>query len=226
MLRMLLRRLLLIPVRLILRPRVTGLENLPDGPFIIASNHLSFFDSFFIPLLTPRQVYFIGKQAWLDIPGVKGRLQAAFFRSVDMISVEKGNGAGMLAGLNTALDVLHGGDVVGIHVEGGRSPDRRLYKGTSGIAWLALASGVPVVPCGLIGTERVHPPGSKMLRVARFDVRFGTPLTFAEHLGQESDRRLRRSVTDRIVREIGALSGQEYAGIYLTTMRERSARTS
>ncbi|MGW8887124.1 lysophospholipid acyltransferase family protein [Streptomyces sp. NPDC055749] len=196
------------------------------GPFIIAANHLSFFDSLFIPILTPRRVHFVGKQGWLEMPGLKGRLQALFFRSIDMISVDKSSGAGVMSGLTAALDILNQGDVVGIHVEGGRSPDGRLYKGNAGAAWMALAGGFPVVPCGLIGTQRVHPAGSKRLHIARFDVNFGKPLSFAAQQGQHTDRRVRRSVTDQIMKEIAVQSGQEYVDVYLATVRERMSRNS
>lgn len=222
MFRMLLRRILLIPLKLILRPRVAGVHNIPaNGPFIIAANHLSFFDSIFIALLTPRPLYFVGKQGWLEVPGVKGRLQKLFFRSVGMISVDKASGAGTMAGLELSLKLLAEGNGVGIHIEGTRSPDGRLYKGTTGTAWLALRSGAPVIPCGLIGTERVHPKGAKRLYVASFDARFGPAMTFAEHLGRESDRRTRRAVTTSITAEISALSGQEYVDIYAETVKSR-----
>ncbi|MFJ4518207.1 lysophospholipid acyltransferase family protein [Streptomyces sp. NPDC088816] len=216
---MLLRRILLIPLKLLLRPRVEGLRNIPaSGPFILAANHLSFFDSIFIALLTPRRLHFVGKQGWMEMPGVKGRLQKLFFRSVGMISVDRTSGAGTMTGLELSLKLLAEGDGVGIHIEGTRSPDGRLYKGTTGTAWLALRSGAPVVPCGLVGTERVHPKGAKRLYAASFDARFGPAMTFAEHLGRESDRRVRRAVTTSITAEISALSGQEYVDMYAETM--------
>uniref|UniRef100_A0AAU2V5B1 1-acyl-sn-glycerol-3-phosphate acyltransferase n=1 Tax=Streptomyces sp. NBC_00003 TaxID=2903608 RepID=A0AAU2V5B1_9ACTN len=226
MLRKLLRLVLATLVRLVLRPQVKGLDNLPAGPFIIAANHLSFFDSLFIPILTPRRVHFVGKQGWLEMPGLKGKLQSFFFRSIDMVSVDKSSGTGVTSGLTDALDILKRGQVVGIHVEGGRSPDGRLYKGNSGVAWLALAGGYPVVPCGLIGTEKVHPVGSKRLRIARFSINFGAPLTFEESHGSQSNRHVRRAVTDRITEAIAAQSGQEYADIYLSTVRERMKQNS
>ncbi|MFI1647768.1 lysophospholipid acyltransferase family protein [Streptomyces avidinii] len=223
MLRMLLRRLLLIPLRLVLRPRVTGVENLPaSGPFIIAANHLSFFDSIFIALLTPRHLYFIGKQGWLTMPGLKGRLQGVFFRAVGMISVDSTSGSATMAGLETSLRILREGHGVGVHIEGTRSPDGRLYKGNTGTAWIALRSGAPVVPCGLVGTERVHPAGAKRLHVARFEVHFGAPMAFPGHTGRESDRRARRTVTDMITQEISALSGQEYVHTYAATVKSRT----
>ncbi|WP_405949697.1 1-acyl-sn-glycerol-3-phosphate acyltransferase [Streptomyces prunicolor] len=209
----------MIPLKLVIRPRVEGLRNIPaSGPFILAANHLSFFDSIFIALLTPRRLYFVGKQGWMEMPGVKGRLQKLFFRSVGMISVDRTSGAGTMAGLELSLKVLTEGNGVGIHIEGTRSPDGRLYKGTTGTAWLALRSGAPVIPCGLIGTERVHPKGAKRLYVASFDARFGPAMTFTEHLGLESDRRIRRAVTTRITDGISALSGQEYVDIYAETV--------
>lgn len=222
MLRMLTRRLLVIPLKVVLRPRVFGVENIPaTGPFIIAANHLSFFDSIFIALLTPRPLYFVGKQGWLTMPGFKGWLQGLFFRAVGMISVDSADGSGMMAGLETSLRVLREGNAVGVHIEGTRSPDGRLYKGNTGTAWIALRSGVPVVPCGVAGTERVHPAGAKRLYVARFDVHFGAPMTFGEQVGKESERRVRRAVTDRVTQEIAALTGQEYVHVYAATVKSR-----
>lgn len=224
MLRMLLRRLLLIPLKLVLRPRVSGVGNLPkSGPFIIAANHLSFFDSIFIALLVPRHLYFVGKQGWLEMPGLKGRLQGLFFRSVGMISVDSTSGSATMAGLETSLRIMREGHGVGVHIEGTRSPDGRLYKGNTGTAWIALRSGAPVVPCGLTGTERVHPAGAKRLYVSRFDVRFGAPLTFPEHAGREDDRRARRAATTRITQAISALTGQEYVDTYAATVKSRAA---
>ncbi|MFF4430180.1 lysophospholipid acyltransferase family protein [Streptomyces sp. NPDC001513] len=109
------------------------------------------------------------------------------------------------------------------HIEGTRSPDGRLYKGNTGTAWIALRSGAPVIPCGLVGTKRVHPAGAKRLCVARFEAHFGTPMTFPEHSGGESDRRTRRAVTNRITQEISALSGQEYVDTYAATVKSRAA---
>ncbi|GGW18036.1 1-acyl-sn-glycerol-3-phosphate acyltransferase [Streptomyces libani subsp. rufus] len=227
MFRMLLRRILLVPLKLAFRPRVEGVHHIPkSGPFIIAANHLSFFDSIFIALLTPRPLYFIGKQGWLDAPGVKGRLQSLFFRSVGMISVDKTSGAGTMAGLHTSLRLLHEGKGVGVHIEGTRSPDGRLYKGTTGTAWLAMRSGAPVVPCGLIGTESVHPAGAKRLYPGTFEARFGAPVRFTEHLGRENDRRLRRAVTTDITANIAALSGQEYVDMYAETAKSAHARAA
>lgn len=220
----LLRWLFVIPLRVILRPRVRGVGNIPkNGPFIVAANHLSFFDSIFISLLAPRRMYFVGKQGWLEQPGLKGKIQGLFFRGVGMVSVDSGSGSTTMAGLETSLRLLGQGHGLGIHIEGTRSPDGRLYKGNTGTAWLALRGGVPVVPCGVRGTERVHPKGAKRLHVARFDVWYGKPLHFTEHHGRESDRKTRRQVTDRIVQEIGALTGQEYAGIYAETAKSRLA---
>ncbi|MEU2059735.1 lysophospholipid acyltransferase family protein [Streptomyces sp. NPDC013455] len=209
-------------MKLILRPRVAGLRNIPrSGPFIVAANHLSFFDSIFIALLVPRPLYFIGKQGWLESPGLKGRLQRLFFRSVGMISVDKTSGTGTMAGLELSLKLLAEGKGVGVHIEGTRSPDGRLYKGTTGTAWLAMRSGVPVIPCGLTGTERVHPTGAKRLYVASFDARFGAPLTFPDRRGQEDDRRARRAVTREITDAIAAQSGQEYVDTYADTVKSR-----
>ena len=207
-------------LRLVFRPRIEGLENVPeDGPAIVAGNHLSFSDHFLMPSILKRRITFLAKAEYFTGPGIKGRLTAAFFRSAGQIPVDRsGKDAGQAA-LREGLGVLAKDELLGIYPEGTRSHDGRLYKGTTGTAWLALRSGAPVIPCGLIGTERVHPKGAKRLYIAGFDAGFGPAMTFAEHLGRESDRRVRRAVTTSITAEISALSGQEYVDMYAETAK-------
>ncbi|MEU5883535.1 lysophospholipid acyltransferase family protein [Spirillospora sp. NPDC047279] len=196
------------PMRLAFRPEVTGLEHLPRrGPVILAANHLAFVDSFVLPLVVPRQVFFLGKNEYFTRPGFAGRLQAAFFRGVGAIAVDRSGGTAGEAALAASADVLERGEVFAIHPEGTRSPDGRLYRGRTGVARLALRTGAPVVPVALAGTDRVQPRGRVVPRPGRIGVRLGAPMTF----GADADV---RATTDTIVQAIQGLSGQRYVDEY------------
>lgn len=196
------------------RIRVEGLENVPKkGPAIIAANHLSFLDSFFIPLVIKRRkMTYLAKADYF-----KSWKTSWFFKSVGQISCEREGGSKSQQSLEIALDVLKDGHLLGIYPEGTRSPDGYLYRGRTGVARLALASGAPVIPCGLVGTEEVMPKNEKLPRLwgrVKVTVKFGKPLDFARFAGQEQDRFALRSVTDEIVYEIMQLSGQQYRDEY------------
>lgn len=194
--------------------RVEGLENVPKrGSAILAANHRSFLDSFFIPLVVPRRkMTYLAKADYF-----KSWKTAWFFKSVGQIPTEREGGEKSKQALNVALGVLKEGKFLGIYPEGTRSPDGRLYRGRTGVARLALAAGVPVIPCGLVGTEDVMPKDAKMPRLrgrVRVRIRFGKPLDFSRYAGQERDRFALRSVTDEIQYEIMQLSGQQYVDEY------------
>ena len=162
------------------RPTVEGLDKVPaDGPVIVASNHLSFADSLVIPIVAPRKVVFLAKQDYFTGRGVKGMLQRGWFTGMGMVPVDRDDTKAALASLDTALEVLGRGEAFGIYPEGTRSRDGRLYRGRTGVAHLALTSGAPVVPVGLVGTENLQPVGSTLPRLADVTVRFGDPLSFA-----------------------------------------------
>jgi len=201
-------------LKLIFRPWSEGVRNVPRrGPVILASNHLSFSDHFFGPLPVPRKVVFLAKAEYFTGRGVKGLLTKAFFAGVGQIPVDRGGGPASERALTTGMRVLARGRVLGIYPEGTRSPDGRLYRGKTGVARLAIESGAPVVPCAMIGTFEFQPPG--VIRPdmkIRPGVRFGEPLDFSRFRGQ-ADKETLRTVTDEIMRAIGTLSGQEYAGI-------------
>ncbi|MFG2001041.1 lysophospholipid acyltransferase family protein [Spirillospora sp. NPDC048911] len=198
------------PMRLAFRPRVTGLRNVPrGGPVILAANHLAFIDSFVLPLVVPRQVFFLGKNEYFTRPGRPGRAQAAFFRGVGAIAVDRSGGAAAEAALDASAAVLERGDVFAIHPEGTRSPDGRLYRGRTGVARLALRTGAPVVPVALLGTDRVQPPGRAVPKPGRIDVRIGAALDFSRRAETSV-----RAVTDEIIRSIQQLSGQDYVDEY------------
>lgn len=209
-------RLVLKPVsRAIWRPDIQGLENVPrKGGVILASNHLSFIDSVVIPLTAPRRVHFLAKAEYFTGTGLKGRLSKGFFEAIGAVPVQRGTYRSAQASLESALEILEADKAFGIYPEGTRSLDGRLYRGKTGVAWLALTAGVPVVPVALEGPEEILPVGKRVPRVRRVTVRFGEPLHFDELHGQARSAKARRQVTDEVMRAIQQLSGQEVAENY------------
>ncbi|MFG1806552.1 lysophospholipid acyltransferase family protein [Streptomyces sp. NPDC049040] len=215
------------PLKAAFRPWVEGLEHIPhDGPAILASNHLSFSDSFFLPAVLDRKVTFIAKEEYFTSPGVKGKLTAAFFKGVGQLPVDRSGarGAGEAA-VKSGVAVLARGELFGIYPEGTRSPDGRLYRGKpGGLARVALASGAPVIPVAMIDTEKVQPVGKVMPKLSiRPGIRIGKPLDFERYSGMEGDRFILRSITDEVMYEIMKLSGQEYVDIYATAAKRQLA---
>jgi 1-acyl-sn-glycerol-3-phosphate acyltransferase len=210
-----LKRVILGPLlRLVYRPWAEGLEHVPaQGPAIVASNHLSFSDSLFMPLVVPRRVTFLAKSDYFTGSGVKGWLTRVFFRGVGQVPVDRSGGKASEAALRAGLRVLRRGDLLGIYPEGTRSPDGRLYRGKTGVARMALEAKVPVIPVAMIDTDKMQPPGRLIPKVMRPGVRIGKPLDFSRYEGMEEDRYVLRSVTDEIVYELMELSGQEYVDI-------------
>ncbi|MCY0926305.1 lysophospholipid acyltransferase family protein [Streptomyces sp. H27-H1] len=224
----LLKHVILGPLlRLLFRPRIEGLENIPaDGAAIVAGNHLSFSDHFLMPAILKRRITFLAKAEYFTGPGVKGRLTAAFFRSAGQIPVDRSGKDAGKAALREGLGVLSKGELLGIYPEGTRSHDGRLYKGKVGVAAMALGAGVPVVPCAMVGTFEIQPPGQKIPKVRRVTIRFGRPLDFSRYAGMEGERAVLRAITDEIMYEVLALSGQEYVDRYATEVKaeEEEAR--
>lgn len=224
----LLKHVILGPLlRLLFRPRIEGLENIPeDGAAIVAGNHLSFSDHFLMPAILKRRITFLAKAEYFTGPGLKGRLTAAFFRSAGQIPVDRSGKDAGKAALREGLGVLSKGELLGIYPEGTRSHDGRLYKGKVGVAAMALGARVPVVPCAMVGTFEIQPPGQKLPKVRRVTIRFGRPLDFSRYEGMEGERSVLRAVTDEIMYEILALSGQEYVDRYAAEVKaeEEEAR--
>jgi 1-acyl-sn-glycerol-3-phosphate acyltransferase len=213
-------KVVLTPIlRMLFRPRISGVENLPtEGAAVVAGNHTSFLDNFMIPMVVPRRVTFLAKSDYFTGGGLKGKLQKLFFRSVGMIPLDRSGGKASEAALGTGLRLLRDGELLGLYPEGTRSPDGRLYRGKTGVARMALEAGVPVIPVGLIGMFDLQPAGRTMPRfgprIGRVEVRIGRPLDFSRYAGMESDRFVLRSVTDEIMYELMVLSGQEYVDQY------------
>jgi 1-acyl-sn-glycerol-3-phosphate acyltransferase len=207
-------RLILRPLfLLVFRPHVVGRENVPTtGPFIIASNHLSFIDSIAIPTVAPRKVHYLAKAEYFTGTGIAGWFSRALFSALGALPVERETHRAAQEALDTALGVLKDGEGFGIYPEGTRSRDGRLARGKTGVAWLALTADCPVVPVAVQGTDKVQPVGARWPRLHRISVTFGEPLTFSEFAGQAGKGRPRREVTDRIMNAIHELSGQEKAG--------------
>ncbi|AYV30949.1 1-acyl-sn-glycerol-3-phosphate acyltransferase [Streptomyces sp. CJ_13] len=224
----LLKHVLLGPLlRLLFRPRIEGLENIPaEGAAIVAGNHLSFSDHFLMPAILKRRITFLAKAEYFTGPGVKGRLTAAFFRSAGQIPVDRsGKDAGQAA-LREGLGVLAKDELLGIYPEGTRSHDGRLYKGKVGVAAMALGAGAPVIPCAMVGTFEIQPPGQRIPKIRRVTIRFGEPLDFSRYAGLEGERAVLRAVTDEIMYAILGLSGQEYVDRYAAEVKaeEEEAR--
>jgi 1-acyl-sn-glycerol-3-phosphate acyltransferase len=212
-------------LRLIFRPWVRGLENVPlTGAAILASNHLSFSDSIFLPLQSRRPVVFLAKSEYFTGTGVKGALVRWFFKATGQLPIDRSGGKASEAALNTGLSVLDGGQLLGIYPEGTRSPDGRLYRGRTGIARMVLEAKVPVIPVAMIDTEKVQPIGKRLPRIRRVGLIFGEPLNFSRFDGMEGDRIVLRAVTDEIMYELMKISGQEYVDQYASTVKERRAR--
>lgn len=206
--------------RLAYRPEVHGTWHVPrTGPAIIASNHLSEVDSLVIPMVTPRPIAFLAKAEYFTGPGLKGWASRSFFTGCGAVPVERGNGRAALAALETAEQILDRGEVFGIYPEGTRSPDGRLYRGRLGVARLALKTGAPVIPVGLVGTDAVQPIGQRVPRIGPVTVRFGAPLEFSRYRGLERNRTVQRAVVDEIMRAILELSQQDYVDHYGSTSK-------
>jgi 1-acyl-sn-glycerol-3-phosphate acyltransferase len=211
-------------LKTLFRPWVKGLDNVPaEGAAILASNHLSFSDSIFMPLMVPRPVVFLAKSEYFTGKGIKGKLTAAFFRLTNQLPMDRSGGAASAQSLDAGMDVLKNGSLLGIYPEGTRSPDSRLYRGKVGVARLALKARVPVIPVAMIGTDKVQPIGKRVPNIRRIGMIFGEPLDFSRYYGMEDDRLIQRSVTDEIMYALMRLSGQEYVDEYAAAVKLRLA---
>lgn len=201
------------------RPRVFGGDAVPEsGPAILASNHLSVIDSVYLPLLLPRPVTFPAKAEYFAARGPAGRAWAAYLRATSQLAIDRADPRAARATLDAALELLRDGQLLGFYPEGTRSPDGRLYRGRSGIGYLALHSGAPVIPVAMTGTRRMLPPGSRIPRPHRVEVRIGKPIRFSDIAGLPPAR-ARGVVADRVMAAIAELSGQEYTHVYASARK-------
>ena len=203
------------------RPRVTGLEYIPaSGPAILASNHLSFIDSMYLPLVVSRPVVFPAKAEYFAAKGPLGRVWAAYLRSTNQLEMDRSDANSAQATLEAAAGILRRGDLFGFYPEGTRSPDGRLYRGRAGLGWLALNTGAPVIPVAMIGTRKMLPPGAPVPRPTRIDIKIGKPLEFS-HLVGDPPAKARRVIADEVMRAIADMSGQEYVHEYASDVKAK-----
>jgi 1-acyl-sn-glycerol-3-phosphate acyltransferase len=211
-------------LRLLWRPEITGTEHIPaTGGAIIASNHLSILDSVFLPLMLERPVTFAAKSEYFTGTRLSDRFAAAYMRATKQLSVDRGVARSAQGTLEAALRLLQAGELFGIYPEGTRSPDGKLYRGRTGVGWLALASGVPVIPVAMIGSDRVLPPGHTVPRLHRIGIRVGQPLTFESYRDARPAAQARRAITDEVMKAIQDLSGQEYVATYASVRKAELA---
>lgn len=208
-------------LRLVFRPDIEGLENVPaNGAAILASNHLSFSDSFFLPLVVPRRITFLAKAEYFTGAGLKGLLARLFFTAAGCVPIDRTSGSAAEAALVTGARVLGSGHLLGIYPEGTRSPDGRLYRGKTGVARLALQTGVPVLPVAMLNTHHIQPIGRLIPNVMRVRLRIGCPLDFSRYAGLAGNRLVERSMTDQIMYELLRISEQEYSDVYAASLKE------
>ena len=211
-------------IKAVFRPWIVGRRNIPrEGAAILASNHLSFSDSIFLPLMIDRRMAFLAKSDYFTGRGLKGWATRLFFTATGQLPIDRSGGKASEASLNTGLGVLGRGELLGIYPEGTRSPDGRLYRGRTGLARMALEAKVPVIPVVMVDTDQVMPIGSKVPRIGRVGMIIGEPLDFSRFEGFEGDRYVLRSVTDEIMVALQQLGAQRYDDVYASSVKDRLA---
>lgn len=205
------------PFRFLWNVTTEGLDNVPSsGGAIIAPNHISVLDSFFVPLSLGRRMTYVGKAEYLDDWKTK-----YLFPAIGMIPIDRSGGDAAKRALDAAASVLDAGELFGIYPEGTRARDGLLHKGHTGIARLALRTNSPIVPVGIIGSDLVQPPDAKAPKVfRRVHLRFGAPISVTKYCDRANDRLVLRQITDEVMYEIRNLSGQEYVNSYATSQPE------
>jgi 1-acyl-sn-glycerol-3-phosphate acyltransferase len=206
------------------RPKVTGVENIPaSGGAILAANHQSLVDSIFLPLMVNRPVTFSAKAEYFTASGPMARLWAAYLRATNQLTMDRDGPRAAQDTLEAALALLPQGQLFGIYPEGTRSPDGRLYRGRPGVGWLALRSGLPVIPVALSGTRKVLPPGRAIPRPGRIEVAIGKPVALAPDLFDAPPAKARRQIADQVMAAIQQLSGQEYVPMFASDRKAELA---
>jgi 1-acyl-sn-glycerol-3-phosphate acyltransferase len=211
-------------LKLLARPKITGTEHVPaTGGAILASNHVSILDSIYLPLMLERPVTFAAKSEYFTGTRLRERFTGAYLRATNQLSTDRTGPRAAQDMLQAALDRLLGGELFGIYPEGTRSPDGRLYRGRIGVGWLAVNSGLPVIPVAMKGTDRILPPGRTVPRPGRIEIIIGEPLKLRPEAFDGPGAKVRRAITDEVMRAIQDLSGQEYVPIYASTRKEELA---
>jgi 1-acyl-sn-glycerol-3-phosphate acyltransferase len=211
-------------LRMLAPTKVIGAEHIPaSGPAILASNHLSVIDSIYLPLMVARPVTFAAKAEYFTGTRPFDRVVGAYLRSTNQLSTDRAGARAAQEMLDAAVERLKSGQLFGIYPEGTRSPDGRLYRGRTGVGYLVMHSGAPVVPVAMVGTDHIMPPGRRIPRPGRIEIRVGEPLGFDEFRDQPAGARQRRAITDEVVRAIQKLSGQEFVPVYASARKEELA---
>jgi 1-acyl-sn-glycerol-3-phosphate acyltransferase len=206
------------------RPKVTGAENIPaSGGAILAANHQSVVDSVFLPLMVDRPVTFSAKAEYFTASGPMARVWAYYLRATNQLTMDRDGPRAAQDTLEAALALLQQGQLFGIYPEGTRSPDGRLYRGRPGVGWLALRSGLPVIPVALSGTRKVLPPGRMIPRPGRIGVTIGKPVALAPELFDAPPGKARRQIADQVMAAIQQLSGQEYVPMFASDRKAELA---
>ncbi len=204
--------------------KVIGAEHIPPaGAAILASNHLSVIDSIYLPLMVSRPVTFAAKSEYFTGTRPWDRVVGAYLRSTNQLSTDRAGARAAQEMLDAAVERLKSGQLFGIYPEGTRSPDGRLYRGRTGVGYLVLHSAAPVIPVAMVGTDHIMPPGQRIPRPGRIEIRIGEPLTFDEFRDQPAGARQRRAITDEVVRAIQKLSGQEFVPMYASARKDELA---
>ena len=203
--------------RLLTPVRVVGAEHLPPaGPAIVAANHISFFDTVVLMLSVPRKTYFVGKAEYMDSWKTK-----YLFPAMGMIPIDRSGGNASERALNTAARVLESGEFFGIYPEGTRARDGRLHRGHTGPARLALRTGTPIIPVGIVGTRDIQPPDARLPRpFKKAEIRFGRPIEVGRYADRADDRLVLRQIIDEVMYEIRELTGQDYVDEYASKKAE------
>jgi 1-acyl-sn-glycerol-3-phosphate acyltransferase len=202
-------------LHMIWRPKLTGTENVPaSGGAILAANHLSVIDSVFLPLMMNRPVTFSAKAEYFSASGPAARLWAAYLKATNQLKMDRDGPRAAQDTLDAAVGLLEAGNLFGIYPEGTRSPDGRLYRGRPGVGYLALKSGLPVLPVAMIGTRRVMPPGSVVPRPGRIEIRVGAPMKFGPEVTSVPPGKARQLIAEQVMAAIRDLSGQEYVHMF------------
>lgn len=205
--------------------KIEGTEKIPEGGCVLAGNHLDAGDTFSLPSLIKPQVTFPAKRELFEGKGFRNRVVAWFLTAVGQAPIDRSGGRQSAAGLGSVTDVLRDGGVVAIFPEGTRSPDGRLYKGHTGVARLALVSGRPVLPVGMINTKLVkNRLGIPTMTDARIVI--GDPIDFSAWSGQDNDQKVLRWVTNEVMGAIQQLTGQTYVDVYASRVKRGDLRNA
>nr|WP_255549635.1 lysophospholipid acyltransferase family protein [Corynebacterium sp. TAE3-ERU12] len=206
------------------RPRHSGFDKLPDeGPVILASNHLSVMDSFFLPLVLKRELTFLAKKEYFTGTGIKGAVQRFFFHCLNQVPIDRTSGDAAKDALNAGLKVLARGEVLGMYPEGTRSHDGRLYKGKTGLARVALNSGAKVYPLAMFDSEKANPIGTWVPRPVKVGLLIGDPLDPADYRDRGDEYHCARAMTDDLMATLQQMSGQTYVAAYSADVKNSLA---